>query len=73
MEQAWERGNRAAAMQAVPQAMIQALTIYGSAEVCRQRLQAYREAGLQLPIIAPFPIGAPVQETFARTIEGCTA
>jgi len=73
MEQAWERGDRAAAMQAVPQSMIQALTIYGSAEVCRQRLQTYREAGLQLPIIAPFPVGAPVQETFARTIEGCTA
>jgi alkanesulfonate monooxygenase SsuD/methylene tetrahydromethanopterin reductase-like flavin-dependent oxidoreductase (luciferase family) len=73
MEQAWERGDRAAAMQAVPQTMIQALTIYGSAEMCRQRLQAYREAGLQLPIIAPFPIGEPVQETFARTIEGCTA
>jgi alkanesulfonate monooxygenase SsuD/methylene tetrahydromethanopterin reductase-like flavin-dependent oxidoreductase (luciferase family) len=71
MEQAWERADRAAAMQAVTQPMIQALTIYGSAEVCRQRLQAYRDAGLQLPIIAPFPIGEPVQDTFARTMEGC--
>ena len=51
--------------------MIQATTIYGSAEVCKARLQAYRDAGLQQPIIAPFPIGEPIAETFKRTIEGC--
>ena len=71
LEQAWQRGDRAAAVQAVTPAMIQTLTIYGSAAECRQRLQAYHEAGLQLPIIAPFPIGEPIAETFARTIEGC--
>jgi probable F420-dependent oxidoreductase len=69
--QAWQRQDRTAAISAVTRPMIQALTIYGTAEECRQRLQAYRDAGLQLPIIAPFPIGEPVQETFARTIAGC--
>jgi alkanesulfonate monooxygenase SsuD/methylene tetrahydromethanopterin reductase-like flavin-dependent oxidoreductase (luciferase family) len=69
--QAWQRGDRAAAVQAVTRPMLQALTIYGTAHECRQRLQAYRSAGLQLPIIAPFPIGEPIQETFARTIAGC--
>lgn len=69
--QAWQRDDRAAAIGAVTLPMIQAVTIYGTAAACRQRLQAYRQAGLQLPIIAPFPIGEPVQETFARTIEGC--
>jgi 5,10-methylenetetrahydromethanopterin reductase len=69
--QAWRQGDRAAAIDAVSQPMIRALTIYGTAHECRQRLQAYRDAGLQLPIIAPFSIGEPVQETFARTIEGC--
>ncbi|MFT5174768.1 MAG: hypothetical protein ACI8W7_002957, partial [Gammaproteobacteria bacterium] len=24
-----------------------------------------------LPIIAPFPIGEPIAQTFARTIAGC--
>ncbi|MBM3226792.1 MAG: LLM class flavin-dependent oxidoreductase [Candidatus Tectomicrobia bacterium] len=71
LEQAWQQGDAAAAARAVTPAMIRTLTIYGSAEVCRQRLQAYREAGLQLPIIAPFPIGEPIQETFARTIAEC--
>jgi alkanesulfonate monooxygenase SsuD/methylene tetrahydromethanopterin reductase-like flavin-dependent oxidoreductase (luciferase family) len=69
--QAWQRGDQAAAVSAVTQPMIQAVTIYGTAAECRQRLQVYCEAGLQLPIIAPFPVGEPVQETFARTIEGC--
>ena len=71
--EAWGRGDREAAVAAVTTPMIQATTIYGSAETCRQRLQAYREAGLQHPIIAPFPIGEPIQETFVRTIEGCMA
>jgi probable F420-dependent oxidoreductase len=68
---AWERGDRDAAVDAVTEPMIRAVTIYGSAEECRQRLQAYRDAGLQLPVIAPFPIGEPIRETFARTIEAC--
>lgn len=71
LEQAWQRGDATAAARVVTRPMMQALTIYGSAEECRRRLQAYRDAGLQLPIIAPFPIGEPVQETFARTIEAC--
>jgi probable F420-dependent oxidoreductase len=69
--QAWSRGDAEAAQAAVTLPMIRAVTIYGSAEECRQRLQAYREAGLHQPIIAPFPIGEPIKETFARTIEGC--
>jgi alkanesulfonate monooxygenase SsuD/methylene tetrahydromethanopterin reductase-like flavin-dependent oxidoreductase (luciferase family) len=71
LAQAWQRQDRTAAIKAVTRPMIQALTIYGTAQECRQRLQAYRDAGLQLPIIAPFPIGEPVQETFARTIARC--
>jgi hypothetical protein len=51
--------------------MIQALTIHGPAAQCRERLALYRTAGLELPIIAPFPIGEPIAQTFARTIAGC--
>jgi alkanesulfonate monooxygenase SsuD/methylene tetrahydromethanopterin reductase-like flavin-dependent oxidoreductase (luciferase family) len=60
-----------AAVDAVTLPMIRATTIYGSPEACRERLQAYRAAGLQQPIIALFPIGELIQETFRRTIEGC--
>ncbi|GIX46662.1 MAG: luciferase-like protein [Candidatus Tectimicrobiota bacterium] len=71
MAQAWQRGDADAAARAVTRSMIQALTVYGPAEACRERLQAYREAGLQLPVIAPFPVGEPIQETFRRTMVGC--
>lgn len=69
--QAWQRGDREAAVNAVTEPMIKAVTIYGTADECRRRLQAYRDAGLQLPIIAPFPIGEPIRQTFARSVEGC--
>jgi probable F420-dependent oxidoreductase len=68
---AWQQGDNTAATRAVTPQMIRALTVYGTAQECRERLQAYREAGLQLPIIAPFPSGEPVRDTFARTIAGC--
>jgi alkanesulfonate monooxygenase SsuD/methylene tetrahydromethanopterin reductase-like flavin-dependent oxidoreductase (luciferase family) len=71
LEEAWGKGDANAAAALITPPMIRALTIYGSAEECRQRLQTYRDAGLQLPIIAPFPVGEPVQDTFARTIAGC--
>jgi alkanesulfonate monooxygenase SsuD/methylene tetrahydromethanopterin reductase-like flavin-dependent oxidoreductase (luciferase family) len=71
LEAAWSKGDAAAAAQVVDRRMIQALTIYGSAEQCRERLAVYRSAGLDLPIIAPFPIGEPIAQTFARTIAGC--
>lgn len=73
LERAWQQQDQEAAARAVTAEMIRTLTIYGSADACRQRLQAYRDAGLQLPIIAPFPIGEPIEETFTRTIEGCAA
>lgn len=68
---AWEKGDAAAAADVVDRRMIQTLTIYGSPAECRARLGAYREAGLDLPIIAPFPIGEPIVDTFVRTIAGC--
>jgi probable F420-dependent oxidoreductase len=71
LEAAWAKGDAAGAVDVVDRRMIQALTIYGSAAECRERLEAYRAAGLDLPIIAPFPIGEPIVETFERTIAGC--
>lgn len=71
LEAAWNAGDAQTAAAVVDRRMIQALTIYGSAAECRQRLAAYSEVGLDLPIIAPFPIGEPIVETFERTIAGC--
>ena len=73
LKAAWANGDANGAADVVDRAMIQALTIYGTADECRERLRDYRTVGLDLPIIAPFPIGEPVAETFERTIRGCAA
>lgn len=70
---AWAKGDAEAAADVVDRRMIRALTIYGPAAECRARLEEHRAAGLDLPVIAPFPIGEPVAETFERTIAGCAA
>jgi probable F420-dependent oxidoreductase len=50
---AWDRGDRAAASQAVPDELIDAVAIAGTPGECRDRIEAYRRSGLQLPIISP--------------------
>lgn len=50
---AWDRGGRAAAAREVPDALIDAIALAGTAEECRDRLDRYRQAGLALPIVSP--------------------
>ena len=52
VKQAWDRGDQDGATRAVPDELIDAVAIAGTAEDCRERVQAYRRAGLQLPIIS---------------------
>jgi len=50
---AWDRGDRAAAEQAVPDGLIDAVAIAGAPDECRDRIERYRRAGLRLPIVSP--------------------
>ncbi len=62
----WAAGRRDGAADAVPDALVDALAIYGSPDACRGRLAAWSAAGADLPIIA-LPMGASVEQT-SRTI-----
>ncbi len=55
IRQAWLKGDREGAARLVPDDMVQTLSIVGSAADSRRRLEAYRESGIQLPVI--FPVG----------------
>ncbi|GAB2812461.1 LLM class F420-dependent oxidoreductase [Actinocorallia aurea] len=57
MHEAWSAGDRASALSALPDKVIDALIIRGSPATCRSRLHEYLEAGLTTPIIglAPYP------------------
>lgn len=56
----WAANRREAAAAAVPDALVDAIAVYGSAARCRARLAEFRQAGADLPIIAP-PITAPAE------------
>ena len=68
---AWARGDRAGAEQLVSDAMIDATSVVGTPEQCRERLEAYRQSGIDLPIISPFARGAYAKATFEAAIRAC--
>ena len=68
---AWAAGDPAAATRAVTDEMIAATGVAGTAEDCRRRLAAYRESGLDLPIISPFARGRDAKRRFLAAIEAC--
>lgn len=68
---AWRRGDRAAAEHAVSDAMIDATSIAGTPEQCRTRVEAYRQSGIDVPIISPFARGPDAAARFAAAIRAC--
>ena len=68
---AWAAGDTAGAARAVTDEMIAATGIAGTAAECRDRIEAYRDSGLDLPIISPFARGAGAKDRFLAAIEAC--
>ncbi len=65
---AWDRGDRAAAAQAVPDELIDAVAIVGTPDECRDRIEGYRRSGLRLPIISP---RGDTKRSMMDTIRAC--
>ena len=68
---AWARGDRAAAEQAVSDAMIDETSIAGTPAQCRERVEAYRRSGIDLPILSPFARGADAKARFEAALRAC--
>jgi len=62
MWRAWEAGDRAAAVAAIPDEVVDALVVHGDAARCRDRIRAYAEAGVTTPVVALVPGPTPVAE-----------
>jgi hypothetical protein len=69
--EAWGRGDTAAAEAAVSDAMIDATSIAGTAEDCRERVAAYRASGMDVPILSPFARGPGAKARFEAAIRAC--
>ena len=68
---AWAKGDRAGAEGLVSDAMIDATSIVGTPDQCRERLEDYRQSGINLPIISPFARGLNAKATFEAAIRAC--
>lgn len=68
---AWRSGDQRAAIAAVSDDMIDATSIAGPPEYCREKLEAYRQSGIDLPIISPFARGPNAKAVFENAIRAC--
>jgi 5,10-methylenetetrahydromethanopterin reductase len=68
---AWKRGDRDGAERAVSDELIDATSVAGTPEQCRERVEAYRRSGIDVPILSPFARGPGAQATFEAAIRAC--
>mgnify|MGYP005855336815 CR=1 FL=1 len=59
----WKEGDRKAALEAIPDSVVDELIVHGPPEACREHVQRYVEAGVTTPVLAilPFPGVEPAQ------------
>ena len=69
--EAWSRDDRKAAVGFVTDQMVDATGIAGTPEECRERIEAYRDSGIDLPIISPFARGHRAKAAFEAAIKAC--
>jgi probable F420-dependent oxidoreductase len=55
MNEAWAAGDRKAALDAVPDEVVDELVVHGTPEACRDRVREYVDNGLDTPILAVLP------------------
>jgi probable F420-dependent oxidoreductase len=62
MWKAWKEGDRKAALEAIPDEVVDQLIVHGSPEECREHISRYVENGVTCPALAVLPFGLdPVQ------------
>jgi alkanesulfonate monooxygenase SsuD/methylene tetrahydromethanopterin reductase-like flavin-dependent oxidoreductase (luciferase family) len=53
--QAWSAGDRKAALAAIPDSLVDELIVHGSPAACRDKVEAYANAGVTVPVMALLP------------------
>jgi probable F420-dependent oxidoreductase len=62
MWEAWSAGDRKLANEVIPDTVVDELVIHGSFEECREHVQRYIEAGIEIPSIAIVPFGVDLKD-----------
>ena len=71
VRRAWQEGDISGSLALVPKGLIDRVTLVGTAEDCRRGLDAYRAAGINLPIIFPNTSGPDAQAEAMEIIWAC--
>jgi alkanesulfonate monooxygenase SsuD/methylene tetrahydromethanopterin reductase-like flavin-dependent oxidoreductase (luciferase family) len=71
IKEAFDRGGRDAAATKVPDELIDAVALAGTPGTCRERIDAYRRAGLALPIVSPRVSGTDGLALAMEAIRAC--
>ena len=60
----WQEGDRAGALEAIPDEVVDQLIVHGSADSCRAQIQRYVDNGVTTPAIALLPFGGDTQDAY---------
>ena len=67
VRRAWAEGDRGAAAESISDEMVDSITAIGNPDECRQKMERFRDHGVDMPIVA-FPHGTE-RETMLGTLE----
>jgi probable F420-dependent oxidoreductase len=62
MWEAWQAGDRRAALAAIPDEVVDDLVVHGSFEACRAQVARYVANGVTVPALAVMPVGISLEE-----------
>ena len=71
LQAAWTAGDRGGAVKQITPRVLAGLGVIGAADACRARIEAFRRAGLTMPVVVPFaPVasGGDPRPSLLRTI-----
>ena len=65
----WKAGDRPRAEAAISERMIEELYVFSTADECRAHIERFRDAGIQLPVVAVPPSSRMPEDAFARLVD----
>ena len=71
VRRAWQDGDISGSLALVPKGLIDRVTLVGTEEDCRRGLDAYRAAGINLPVIFPNTSGPDAKAEAMEIIRAC--
>ena len=66
----WAAGDRKAALDAIPDSVVDEIIVHGSPEECREHIQRYVDNGVDTPMLGILPLGVDTREAARALARG---